>query len=79
MAVLGLACPGVAFRLISRGQVLLDLPVARDIEERIAGVHGPSFPGKLLPMAALTPAAALRSSWGFPNSRGRARNTRRCS
>jgi DNA mismatch repair protein MutL len=66
MAVLGLACPGVAFRLISRGQVLLDLPVAQDIEERIAGVHGPSFPGKLLPMAALTPAAALRGFVGIP-------------
>jgi DNA mismatch repair protein MutL len=66
MAVLGLACPGVAFRLISRGQVLLDLPVARDIEERIAAVHGPSFPGKLLAVAALTPAAALRGFVGIP-------------
>jgi DNA mismatch repair protein MutL len=66
MAVLGLACPGVAFRLISRGQVLLDLPVARDIEERIAAVHGPSFPDKLLAVAALTPAAALRGFVGIP-------------
>ncbi len=66
MAVLGLACPGVAFRLVSRGQVLLDLPAAQDIQERIAGVHGPSFPGKLLAVAALTPAAALHGFVGIP-------------
>jgi DNA mismatch repair protein MutL len=66
MAVIGLACPGVAFKLVSRGQVLLDLPPARDIEERIAAVHGPSLPGKLLPIAALTPAAALRGFVGIP-------------
>jgi DNA mismatch repair protein MutL len=66
LAVFGLACPGVAFRLISRGQVLLDLPVARDIKERIAGVHGPSFPDKLLAVAAITPAAALHGFVGIP-------------
>ena len=66
MAVFGLARPGVAFRLLSRGLVLLDLPAARDLKERIAGVHGPSFPDKLLAVAALTPAAALRGFVGIP-------------
>lgn len=66
IAVLGLANPRVAFRLLSRGQVLLDLPAARDLEERIAAVHGASFPAKLLPVGALTPAAALRGFVGIP-------------
>jgi DNA mismatch repair protein MutL len=66
LAVLGLAEPGVAFRLVSRGQIMLELPVARDLEERIAAVHGASFPGKLLPVTALTPAAALRGYVGIP-------------
>jgi DNA mismatch repair protein MutL len=66
LAVFGLANPHVAFRLLSRGQMLLDLPAARDLAERIAAVHGPSFPAKLLPVAALTPVAALRGFVGIP-------------
>ncbi len=66
LAVFGLASPGVAFRLLSRGQVLLDLPVAQGLPERIAAVHGSSFPDKLLPVAALTPAATLRGFVGIP-------------
>ena len=66
IATTGLAFPGVAFRLRSKGQVLLSLPPAEDTATRIAALHGPAFLEKLLPVESATPRGEIHGFIGIP-------------
>ncbi len=57
---LALANPSVAFRLTSDRRVLLDLPICRDVPERIALVWGSEAAGTLLPVSGSSGSLSLR-------------------
>lgn len=66
VATTGLAFPAIAFRLLSKGQVLLSLPPAEDTATRIAALHGPAFLEKLLPVESATPRGEIHGFIGIP-------------
>ena len=57
---LALAQPGVRLRVSAGGRTLMNVPAAKDLEERIALTLGRDFWGQLVPAAGETDGAALK-------------------
>lgn len=66
LAAIALAHPDRAFRLIQRGAVALDLPIASTAAERLVQLHGPSMLPKLLPIQAESSRGRITGWVGVP-------------
>ncbi len=61
-----LAFPGVGFRLLQRGALVLDLPRAEDSAARIVQVYGPSFREKILSLESSDGRGEISGHVGIP-------------
>lgn len=66
VAACALAYPEVAFRLVHRGEPLLDLSAAADLRARLLELHGASFAPKLLAVEGASARGRITGVIGVP-------------